>query len=81
MVIEEYRQCFESYEISNLGNVRRKLANGDYIPIKGSLLRVGGGYLYFQTLKMNVRHTFQNKKYQLFDLLHMTSKQNVTNQE
>ncbi len=46
--MEEFRIVFEDYEVSNLGNVRRKLKNGDYREIKGSILKAGGGYKYFQ---------------------------------
>jgi hypothetical protein len=46
---EEYRICFETYEVSNLGNVRRKLLNGEYKILKCSILNRGGGYKYFQT--------------------------------
>ena len=35
---EEWRICFEKYEISNFGNCRKKLNNGNYKIIKGSLL-------------------------------------------
>ena len=44
---EEYKICFENYEISNLGNCRKKLINtGNYIEIKGSIMN--RGYKYFQ---------------------------------
>lgn len=43
---EEYRVCVENYEVSNLGNCRRKLPNGEYTVIKGSIMN--RGYLYFQ---------------------------------
>jgi hypothetical protein len=43
---EEYRVCFENYEISNLGNCRKKLLNGEYRLIKGSINN--RGYYYFQ---------------------------------
>ena len=49
---EEFRVCFENVEISNLGNCRRKLHNGNYIMLKGSILKQGGGYRYLQ-LKRN----------------------------
>lgn len=42
---EEFRQCFENYEISNLGNCRKK-TGGSYRVIKGSMQN--RGYLYFQ---------------------------------
>lgn len=46
--MEEYKTCFETYEISNLGNCRRLLNDGTYKVIKGSILNAGGGYRYFQ---------------------------------
>jgi hypothetical protein len=46
--MEEYKKCFEDYEISNLGNLRKKLKDGNYKEIKGSILNTGGGYKYFQ---------------------------------
>lgn len=45
---EEYKTCFENYEISNLGNVRRKLKNGEYRNIKGSILNRGGVIFTFK---------------------------------
>lgn len=44
--MEEFKKCFDDYEISNLGNCRRKQKNGEYKYIKGSL--ASGGYKYFQ---------------------------------
>jgi hypothetical protein len=46
--MEEYKTCFETYEISNLGNCRRLLNDGTYKVVKGSILHRGGGYRYFQ---------------------------------
>lgn len=46
MTTEEYRICFEDYEISNLGNCRKKLKTGVYITIIGSVNN--RGYRYFQ---------------------------------
>ncbi len=51
--MEEFRIVFENYEISNLGNIRRKLKNGDYKDIQGSVLN--GGYRYFQIHRNNTR--------------------------
>jgi hypothetical protein len=48
MEIEEYKKWFEDYEISNFGNLRKKLKNGEYRNIQGSLLNRGEGYKYFQ---------------------------------
>jgi len=44
--MEEYKICFENYEISNFGNLRRLLKNGSYRQIKGSI--TNKGYRYFQ---------------------------------
>ena len=45
---EEFKICFESYEVSNFGNVRKKLLSGEYKILKCSILKTGGGYKYFQ---------------------------------
>jgi IS5 family transposase len=45
--MEEFRICFDSYEVSNFGNVRRKLLNGEYKILKCSIQNKG--YKYFQT--------------------------------
>ena len=47
--MEEFRMFKDNYEVSNLGNVRRKLLNGHYKEVKGSILKTGGGYRYYQT--------------------------------
>ena len=44
--MEEYKKCYEDYEISNFGNCRRMLKNGKYLYIKGSIQN--RGYRYFQ---------------------------------
>lgn len=46
--MEIFKNCFESYEISNFGNLRKKLKNGSYKNINGSILNRSGGYKYFQ---------------------------------
>lgn len=48
--IEEWINCIEGedYEISNFGNCRRKMKNGTYKIIGGSILTCGTGYKYFQ---------------------------------
>ena len=43
---EEWKKCFENYEISSFGNCRRKLKNGIYVKINGSISNKG--YRYFQ---------------------------------
>lgn len=53
--MEEYRVCYENYEISNLGNCRRLLKNGNYKQVNGSILATGGGYKYFQINKYGKR--------------------------
>ena len=43
---EEYKIAFEDYEVSNFGNIRRKLKNGNYKSGGGSI--DNRGYKYFQ---------------------------------
>ena len=60
---EEYRNCFERYEVSNLGNIRRKqLGVGGYTNIKGSISNAGGGYKYFQLQRegKRINHLFHH---------------------
>ena len=52
---EIWKPTVENYEISNLGNCRRKMKNGNYIEIKGSILNRGQGYKYFQLNRNNKR--------------------------
>jgi hypothetical protein len=56
--MEEWKCCFEDYEISNLGNVRRKLKMGRYKCIYGSILNSGTGYKYFQLQRDGKRINF-----------------------
>ncbi len=35
--MEEFKNCAYDYEISNFGNVRRKLLNGNYKYVNGSI--------------------------------------------
>jgi len=56
--MEEFKICFEDYEISNLGNVRRKQKNGEYKTVKGSVLKRGAGYLYFQINRCKKRTNY-----------------------
>lgn len=44
--MEEWKTCVENYEVSNKGNVRRKLLGGGYSNVKGSIMNKG--YKYFQ---------------------------------
>ena len=53
--MEEWKVCFEDYEISNFGNCRRKKKNGQYLTINGSISNVGGGYKYFQVQREGKR--------------------------
>lgn len=54
--MEIYVNCFENYEISNYGNIRRKMINGEYKTIKGSIMNKG--YRYFQLNREGVRKNF-----------------------
>lgn len=51
--MEEWKVCFENYEISNLGNCRRKKKNGEYLTINGSIQ--SRGYRYFQVQREGKR--------------------------
>ena len=55
---EVFKPCFENYEISNLGNCRKKLHNGTYRIIKGSILNTGGGYRYLQIQRNGKRKNY-----------------------
>jgi hypothetical protein len=55
---EVFKVCVESYEISNFGNVRIKLKNGEYKTLKCSILNRGGGYKYFQLNRNGKRKNF-----------------------
>lgn len=48
---EQYKNCIETYEISNLGNLRRKLKTGEYKYIKGTINR--DGYKQIQLRRNN----------------------------
>lgn len=52
--MEEFKIVFEDYEVSNFGNVRRKLKNGEYLNLKCSINN--RGYKYFQ-LSRNKKRT------------------------
>ena len=54
--MEEYRKCFEDYEISNFGNCRRLLKDGTYRNVKGSIMNKG--YRYFQVGRKGKRQNF-----------------------
>ena len=54
--MEEFKLCYENYEISNFGNCRRKLKNGSYKNINGCINN--RGYRYFQVRRDNKRLNF-----------------------
>ena len=55
--MEEWKStCVKNYEVSNLGNCRRKLSNGTYNTIKGCIMN--RGYRYVQLQRNNVRHNY-----------------------
>jgi len=51
--MEEWRNCFDNYEISNFGNVRRILLSGYIKELKCSIMN--SGYRYFQTSRQGQR--------------------------
>ena len=51
--MEIYKKCFENYEISNLGNCRRKMTNGNYTKVNGTI--GNRGYRYFQVRRNGKR--------------------------
>jgi len=53
LIAEEWRVCFESYEISNHGRCRRRLKNGEYSHLDGSISN--RGYRYFQVQRNGKR--------------------------
>ena len=54
--MEEWKVAIEMYEISNYGNYRKKLHNGNFSIVKGSLLN--RGYRYFQLCRNNKRTNY-----------------------
>jgi DNA-directed RNA polymerase subunit RPC12/RpoP len=54
--MEEWKICFESYEISNFGNCRKLLNNNEYKIINGTI--GNRGYRYFQIKRNNKRQNF-----------------------
>jgi len=54
--MEIWKTTIENYEISNLGNVRKKTKDNKYKKIKGSVQN--RGYLYFQLQREGKRHNF-----------------------
>lgn len=57
MYMEEFRVCVEDYEISNLGNCRRKCKGGTLKNIEGSISN--RGYRYFQLNRNGKRINYQ----------------------
>jgi hypothetical protein len=53
---EQYKICIETYEISNLGNLRRKLKTGEYKYIKGSLDKYGYKMLHLKRNNKTVNY-------------------------
>jgi len=51
--MEEWKNCFENYEISSFGNCRKLNNNGEYKEIKGSIISCG--YRYFQVQREGKR--------------------------
>ncbi len=54
--MEEWKKCFENYEISNYGNCRRLLNSGNYKIVKGSINN--RGYRYLQTNRKGKRKNY-----------------------
>lgn len=77
--METYKIIFENYEISDFGNVRRKMNNGEYKTINGSIMN--RGYKYFQVLRDGKRinklihhlvaEAFIGQRPELFDIDHI----------
>jgi len=53
---EEWKIAIEDYEISNLGNCRKKLKSGFYVIVKGSIQN--RGYKYFQLNRNGKRNNY-----------------------
>jgi hypothetical protein len=51
--MEEYKNAFDNYEISNFGNLRKKLITGKYKNVKGSISNKG--YKYLQIIREGKR--------------------------
>ncbi len=58
--MEEFKIVFEEYEVSNFGNVRKKLKNGDYKEVKGSVLNQGYRYFQIQRDKKRTNYLFHH---------------------
>ena len=53
---EQWKVCIEDYEISNRGNIRRKMLSGGYREVKGSIQN--RGYKYFQLSRDGKRNNY-----------------------
>lgn len=54
--MEIYKNFFENYEISNMGNIRHKLKSGNYKNVKSSI--ASNGYKYIQLQRNGKRINF-----------------------
>lgn len=54
--MEEFKRCFDNYEVSNLGKVRRKMLGGEYKELTCSV--TNRGYKYFQLRRDGKRINF-----------------------
>lgn len=54
--MEEFKVCIENYEVSNFGNIRKKLKNGEYKNINCSINNKG--YKYFQLQRDKKRNNY-----------------------
>lgn len=59
--MEQYKIFFEDYEISNFGNCRRKLKNGTYKELKGSIQNRGYRYIQLNRNKKRINFLFHQQ--------------------
>ena len=59
--MEEYKKFFEDYEISKLGNCRKKLKNGTYKELKGSINNRGYRYIQLSRDKKRINFLFHHQ--------------------
>jgi len=59
--MEEYKKFFEDYEISNLGNCRKKLKDGTYKELKGSINNRGYRYIQLSRNKKRINFLFHHQ--------------------
>ena len=60
--MEEYKYCIEQYEISNFGNCRRKLYDGSYKQIDGSINNRGYKYFQLRREEKRINYLYRNLK-------------------